>query len=104
MSDQAVQFVESTGIDVKTAVATAILAVNDLFGKEQINNILLEEVDFAELPPRWKVTIGYDRPKTHAQGGPLSAALALASNSYERVYRVVSIDAASGKVRSIKMR
>ena len=48
-------------MDVKQAVAVAKRYVADLFEKEGVTDIGLEEIEFDDAERRWQVTIGFTR-------------------------------------------
>ena len=89
-------------MNMKEAARVAKQHVKDLFGSEQISNLGLEEVEFDEHSMIWNVTIGFSRP----WDTPSNAFEAIAQrvSSPKRSYKVVRIDDASGKVRSVKNR
>lgn len=89
-------------IDVKQAVLNAMNFVKDLYEGQKTENLLLEEVEFSDNQNQWLVTIGFSIPK---QDDSVTAALMLRpSHSTERYYKVIHIDAESGKALSMKMR
>src|SRR5436309_507492 len=107
MSEQTVQFEQpAAGIHVKQAVAIAVQTAKHRFSETPIRHVLHEELDCAEDADRWKVTVGYDRVRTEAESPPLIAATlrALSTSPLERSYKVVSIDAPTGKVNRVTMR
>lgn len=92
----------SDEIDVKRAVHIATEYVRQLYSDLKIRNILLEEVELSEnfQKSSWHITIGFDRP-CRPPGIPL---LIQDPTSTERVYKVVDVDARSGKVSAMRMR
>ena len=83
-------------MDVKEAVDQAKRHVADLFSKEGLVNLGLEEVEFDDALEQWRITVGFSRSWDH-QG---VAALALIPR---RTYKVVTIDK-GGTVLSVKNR
>ncbi len=88
-------------MDVKGAVKIAIDYIRDLFEQDTLSNIGLEEVTFNENEKTWEVTIGFSRPWDFPQPGIMTG---LQRPSPKREYKIVSVDAASGKVKSVKLR
>ena len=88
-------------MDVKQAVRTAKDYLADLMADEGIENLGLEEVQFDEVAQRWNVTIGFSRPWDRKNA--LTAALTEYGRS-DRSYKVLSIDDADGRVKSLKDR
>lgn len=56
------QIAESMGIDVKQAVMAAFSYVSELYPKEQVNDLRLEEVERTEDGKYWLVTVGFSTP------------------------------------------
>ena len=83
-------------MDVKEAVDLAKKTVADLFAKEGVANLGLEEVVFDEVQKMWQITVGFSR------AWDLQGALAFVSNA-RRTYKIVTIDP-EGKAVSIKNR
>ncbi len=89
-------------MDVKAAVDVAKNQINMLFGDEQIKNLGLEEVVLDETQPVWRVTLGFSRPWDEPRHGSLAAITGQAPAYSRRVYKVVTIDADTGTMVSIK--
>ena len=93
-------------INVKEAVKQASQYVRDVF--PTVEDLQLEEVEIANGDGNWNVTLSYLRPVQFDSFSPLSAAKIvgemLGGQKYERVYKVVAVDAISGKCQSIKIR
>jgi hypothetical protein len=87
-------------MNVKEAVGTAKRFIQDIFADKDITDIGLEEVEFDEQGGEWRVTIGFSRPWDKVGG---IAALASPTNP-RRIYKVVRISGATGKVISVKDR
>ncbi len=90
-------------VSVKHAVKVAIDYVQDLYADSNLRNLLLEEVEFSEATNQWLVTVGFSLPETNEESTslimPSKRSLALS-----RRYKVVKIDAATGKPVSMKIR
>jgi hypothetical protein len=82
-------------IGVKDAVQAAMAAIRELLPASELNDLRLEEVDQSEDERFWLITLGFYPPSE----GPL-APLARAP----RKYKVFTVDADTGKVRSMKIR
>lgn len=85
-------------MNVKEAVDQAKRHIADLFSREGLINLGLEEVEFDDSLEQWRITVGFSRPWDH-QGIP---ALDLIPPS-RRTYKIVTIDKA-GTVLSVKNR
>jgi hypothetical protein len=85
-------------LDVKNAVAVAKTYVADLFRDQGADSFLLEEVEFEESNNQWLVTISFLRQssRTTLTGNPMPG--------FERVYKTVVVDAASGNVKALRIR
>lgn len=90
-------------MDVKQAVQEAKSHILYLFGEEGVTNLGLEEVDFDADAQAWTVTVGFSRPWDKPPTGSVASALAQLA-APKRDYKVVRIDDATGKVRSVKNR
>lgn len=93
-------------INVKQAASIAAVHIKDLFGEQDVRNVLLEEVRFEHESNRWDVTIGFDRKafapaSSFRTNDPLRELL---NQDFERVYKVVEIDGTSGAVLGVRMR
>ena len=94
-------------INVKQATSIAAAHIKDLYGDQDAQNVLLEEVRFKHENNRWDVTIGFNRKATL----PVSSLIRnneqlreLLSQDIERVYKVVEVDGTSGAVLGMRMR
>ena len=86
-------------IDVKKAVCLAFNHFGELYPDESFSGILLEEVEYPDDGNIWKVTIGFDREL------PTPADIqAISGQNYKREYRVFTIDADDGEIKSMKTR
>ena len=88
-------------IDVQQAVAIATQYAEQLFGNA-LNRLRLEEVELSYDEKHWYITIGFDEPLPFNTliGTVLEGGL----QRTERRYKVVDVDAKSGKVRAVKIR
>ena len=96
-------------INVKEAVRIAVEYVRELYAPDELVDLRLEEVELSESGKYWHVTIGFSRPELKKQqrqveppGG--SVLSLLRPQILEREYKVVTINAQSGDVRSMKIR
>jgi len=87
-------------IDGKTAVKIATEYLYKMYGKGKLLNPMLEEIELSDDDKYWIVTLGFDRPK-YAPGDYRDI---LVGPSYQRVYKVVKVDAEKGRPKSMKMR
>lgn len=81
-------------MDLKAAITTAKQHLMDVFVDESVTSPQLEEVWFDEVQSQWCVTLGFWRKPTNPMIGVLA----------NRDYKVVRIDALSGKPISIRNR
>jgi hypothetical protein len=90
-------------MNVKDAVKLAMEYVADLFEDEKIENLGLEEVEYDDDNHYWQVTIGFSRPWDYSRNA--FAALASAGgNTPRRTYKLITINAQTKEVLSIKNR
>ncbi|MBT9556527.1 MAG: hypothetical protein IV100_10880 [Myxococcales bacterium] len=90
-------------VQLKDAVTAALRFVSDVFSEESPQNLRLEEVELAKGGHEWRVTVGFDRQVERR--GPTAAVLqTLQGPQFERVYKVVRVDAGSGEPKAIVMR
>jgi hypothetical protein len=86
---------ESTIIDVKVAAESAMNYFRRLF--PNVRSFSLEEVELSDDEKYWSITLGYDV----AANRPLIPAELLPPTTK---YKVFKVDAATGKVLSMKIR
>ena len=79
-------------VGMKDAVSAAMKYFRELF--PNVSNLMLEEIEQSEDGKYWFVTLGYD---SNRRKGPLDFGQA-------RTYKTFSIDSASGKLKSVKIR
>jgi len=91
---------QTHSVPVKTAVSNAIEFVRELYKGEEIKDILLEEVEFSEPTNQWLITISFTIPKVKDN----SSSLILPEREIARKYKIVYVDAQSGKPISMKIR
>ena len=96
---------EATG--VQTAVAAALKFFKEAFRELKPQGVQLEEVDRSEDGRFWLITVGYDDPSLVGplapRWGASSSAKALRARSL-RQYKVIKVDAFSGRPISAKIR
>ncbi len=90
-------------VSVKSAVKTAIDYVQDLYADSNLRDLMLEEVEFSEATDQWLVTVGFSLPETKEETQSLIMP-SKTSRALSRRYKVVNIDAATGKPVSMKIR
>ena len=88
---------QTHSVPVKTAVSNAIEFVRELYKGEEIKDILLEEVEFSESSNQWLITIGFIINKIKENS-------ILPYKEIDHKYKIVHIDAQSGKPISMKIR
>jgi hypothetical protein len=95
---------QTHSVPVKTAVSNAMQFIRELYTDEQIKDVLLEEVEFSEPADQWLITIGFMRNKIKDKSSSSIADLILPERETIRKYKIVHIDAQSGKPISMKIR
>jgi len=85
-------------IDAKEAVRIAMEAMGELYGGEQIPQLMLEEVELSKDERFWHVTLSFTRRSQ------MSAIEAMTGQPGVPVYKVLAIEAESGQVHSMKVR
>jgi hypothetical protein len=88
-------------IEVKQAVANAVRFLRELYGEEALEDVRLEEVEVSEDENVWCITLGFCFPDGGSASSDLAAALSLPP---EREYKIVTVSASTGDVRSMKIR
>lgn len=98
-------------MDVKQAVSIATQYFLNLVGGESVSDLLLEEVELSDDERFWHVTLSAvlpapmdDGPSAIGLAAALEAAARGSAQLRRRVYKVFKVDAATGSVRSMKMR
>lgn len=84
-------------MDAKQAVDIAKYHVKNMFEKENIFHLGLEEVEFDPLNDEWNITIGFSRNWEESEKNILS-------NIFRpnRIYKIVRIKDSNGDVISLK--
>ncbi|NET10810.1 MAG: hypothetical protein F6K16_40210 [Symploca sp. SIO2B6] len=90
-------------VSVKSAVETAINYVKDLYANCNLRDLMLEEVEFSEAADQWLITVGFSLPETKEETQSLIMP-SKTSRALSRRYKVVNINAATGKPVSMKIR
>jgi hypothetical protein len=84
-------------MNAKEAVEIAKNTINDLFAKEGVTNLGLEELEFDDAHDLWRITIGFSRSWDSHQG------ISALAGVLRRTYKIVEIDK-DGKARAVKNR
>ena len=100
MSKEATQQGEKK-MDLSAAVNAALKFFRELYPSGSVLNVLLEEVE--EREGNWLITLGFDTDRIVNE--PMLAGLKVTTPLQRmlRVYKTFTVDAKSGKVRSMKM-
>jgi len=98
-------------VDAKQAVKTALAFVEDLYGKDTLDGLLLKEVELSGDESYWLVTIGFNvgRPQpTHQPNQPMpfggKTVEPVPVREPLRIYKSVKLDAETGKALSLKIK
>jgi hypothetical protein len=90
-------------IDVQKAVQIATQYAGLLFGNA-VNGLRLEEVELSYDEKHWYITLGFDELVSSRFPLIPTALESVINPKTERKYKVVDVDAESGKVRAVKIR
>ena len=88
-------------VDLNSAVKTALKFFRDSFGLLNPSDVQLEEIELSEDERYWLITVGYDNPTAV---GALRGKYVLPQKVPLRKYKVVRVDAQTGRPVSIKTR
>lgn len=88
------------GLSVHDAVRTAASHLQELYPHAQ--DILLEEVELSDDDRYWSVTLSFTEELSGAaRPGKVMAHM---GGRHSKYYKIIKIDRATGKVRSVKIR
>ena len=73
-------------MNAKEAVEVAKSTIADLFAKEGVTNLGLEELEYDEAHDIWRITIGFSRSWDSRQG------ISALAGVLGRTYKIVAID------------
>ncbi len=88
-------------IDLRQAVKTALRFFTDSFGLLKPSDAQLEEIEMSEDGRFWLITVGYDNPTAI---NVVSHKFVLPHQVPLRKYKIVKVDAETGRPVSIKIR
>lgn len=91
-------------LDLKGAVKIAIQYFTDLYPQFALANLLLEEVEESENRAIWTITLGYDVKRIPEPTHPSLEKLFTQPPPFVRKYKIITIDAKTGRVISMKIR
>lgn len=92
-------------IDVHKAVKSAIGFFEKSFAVQKLSHLQLEEVELSEDSRFWLITLGYDDPAVTSGSLPdLIKTSSVLRPRPLRKYKVVRVDAESGKSVAVKIR
>lgn len=90
-------------ITIENAVDSARAFASRLYAEGELKQLRVEEIESSEDNKKWFVTLGWIEPAIRQIGG--FAGLTNASlEPLPRVYKLFTIDAETGEVKSMKMR
>ena len=91
--------------DVHKAVKSAIAFFQKSFAIQQLSHLQLEEVELSEDGRFWLITLGYDDPAaTSTVLSDLVKTTAVLRPRPLRKYKIVRVDAESGRAVAVKIR
>lgn len=89
---------------IKDAVRIAKEFLQEAYEGQELVHLLLEEIRFDEASNRWYVTLGFDE-LTPRSSSPYDIPVpAWMAPPADRMYRVIEVDASSGRGISMKIR
>ena len=94
--------IQESKVDIHKAVKSAFSFFEKSFAHEKTSNLQLEEVELSDDGNFWLITLGYDDPV--AVMSELLKASSLLRPRPLRKYKVVRVDAESGKAVAVKIR
>ena len=94
---------DSNTTSIESAISQAVKLVAEFYKDENITDVLLEEVRESEDSKDWLITIGYSRPK-HYTPKPVTEVFKLSVTPWERDYKVIAIEKATGTFKSMTIR
>jgi hypothetical protein len=83
-------------IDVGAAVQAAVRFLGSINEAHPPEEVAVEEIEFSEEDWKWRITLGY-----YPSGYSMAA---FSGRKFDRQYRVITVDARTGEVLSMKMR
>ena len=86
-------------LDVKEAVAAAIEFIKHLYDAKALPDLRLEEVELADDEQYWFVTLGFRN--LVQSNSPLDA---IVPPRHERIYKVIKVDALTGRSLAMTIR
>ncbi len=92
-------------ISVKEAVDASKKYAKEIFADSRLKDLRVEEVEFEEYQQKWLITLGW--VETAVREGAfnvLASAYGISQEVLPRVYKVFSVDATTGNVKSMKIR
>lgn len=92
-------------MDVREAARTAKQYICDVFADEEIDEVVLEEVDFDDQSDLWRITISFLRPRGRMNKFEAAASgYPAGTPTMRRSFKIVNIEDDSGTVVSLKHR
>src|SRR5262245_48525442 len=90
-------------IDVRQAITNARAYIKLLYSGETLQRLMLEGVELTDDERNWIVTFGFDIPAARSPREALGGYQGL-TEDYERTYRDIIVDAATGEARKMEPR
>ena len=91
-------------LDVKEAVQSAVTNLKQLYDGQTFSDLLLEEVERTEDDRYWNITLGFSIPETGSLTTMHGVLATLSGKGLKRVYKLFTIDADDGSMKSMKIR
>ena len=91
-------------IDIKQAVKNALEYVKDIIPNSGLIDPRLEEVESSDNGRNWFITVSFVRKVPPTSIAEKITALGTGINPIEREYKLITIDAETGKPLSMKIR
>ncbi|MDT7688578.1 MAG: hypothetical protein QOE46_1337 [Acidobacteriota bacterium] len=87
-------------LDVKQAAQTASTYFADLYAQQGVSDVRLEEVEITEDGKFWLITLSFPDPDPP----PATFTSLMGATGPSRKYKIFKVDAATGDVKSMKIR
>lgn len=84
-------------LNVKNAVKIALNYVKELYEDNNLQDLMLEEVDFSEAANQWLITVGFSLPENQEETQPLIAP-SKNRQTLSRRYKIVNVNAKTGSI------
>lgn len=95
---------DAKGLTTKQAVARAMAAAKEFYAGKEMIDLTLEEVETSDDGKQWLITLGFYLPSKKPASSLDEVFRQIRGTTYEKKYKLFKVDAATGKVGSMKIR